>query len=268
MPTISNKTFQRTIYAYYKKSGRVLPWRATRDPYLILVSEMMLQQTQVVRVLPKYSAFIKRFPTFRSLARSSFTVVLGHWQGLGYNRRALYLHQLSKIVIQDHQGLLPRTAQELQGLPGIGPTTAAAISAFAFNTPEVFIETNIRSVYLHFFLRGKIGILDRELLPLVEQTLNRKNPREWYWALFDYGVMLKASHPNPSRASKHHIRQSPYQGSRRQARAVILRAVLHNPGITQIALRPMISRRYTDIIQTLVNEGFILEKNGKFYIKK
>lgn len=268
MPSISNKAFQRTIYAYYKKSGRALPWRATRDPYLILVSEVMLQQTQVARVLPKYAAFIEHFPSVEALARARFSEVLSVWQGLGYNRRALFLHRLAQIVVKEYHGSLPRTAQELQGLPGIGPTTAAAISAFAFNTPVVFIETNIRSVYLHFFFPGKFGISDHQLLPLIEQTLDRKNPREWYWAVFDYGVMLKASHPNPSRASKHHILQSPYQGSRRQARAVILRAVLHNPGITQAALRPMISRRYADIIQTLVNEGFILEKNGKFNIQK
>jgi A/G-specific adenine glycosylase len=268
VPSISNKAFQRTIYAYYKKSGRVLPWRSTRDPYRILVSEVMLQQTQVARVLPKYAAFIDHFPSVKVLARARFSAVLSVWQGLGYNRRALYLHQLSKKVIQNHHGSLPRAAKELQSLPGIGPTTAASILAFAFNTPVVFIETNIRSVYLHFFFPGKSGISDHQLLPLIEQTLDRKNSREWYWALFDYGVMLKAGHPNPSRASKHYVLQSPYQGSRRQARAVILRAVLQSPGITQIALRPMIPNRYIDIIQTLVKEGFIFEKNGKFYIQK
>src|SRR3990167_8662088 len=165
--------FKKTIWDYYKKNKRDLPWRGTTDPYKIVVSEVMLQQTQVARVVQKYAEFIKVFPTFNSLAAASKEEVLRLWQGMGYNRRALYLKALSTIVIDDHKGRLPNEPNILMKLPAIGSATAGSIAAFAFNKPTVFLETNIRRVFLHFFFQGKKQVSDKDILPLVEKTLDK-----------------------------------------------------------------------------------------------
>ncbi len=266
MSVIWDKTFQRTVYAYYSKNGRSFPWRATRDSYLILVSEVMLQQTPVARVLLKYRVFIEHFPTMEALARAPFKAVLSVWQGLGYNRRALFLHHLAQIVVHKHRPALPRTVEQLQGLPGIGQSTAAAVCAFAYNVPVVFCETNIRSVYLHCFFRGKTGISDRQLLPIIEQTLDRQDPRTWYYALFDYGAMLKEKYENPSRASLHYARQSPFEGSRRQVRAQTIAFVLDHPGSTLAHLRKAVPRVTLAIVETLITEGFLQMRNKRLHI--
>lgn len=224
------RSFQRTVLAHYHAHGRDLPWRDTRDPYRILVSEVMLQQTQVPRVLAAYEAFLERFPDVFALAAAAPAAVLAAWQGLGYNRRALALQRCARIVVDQRGGELPRTPVELRALPGIGPATAAAVLAFAFGVAEPFIETNIRAVYLHAFFPDRDDVPDRDILPLVEATLERGDPRTWYYALMDYGVHLKKSVPNPSRRSRHHVRQSPCEGSRRQLRAVILRIFLNEVG--------------------------------------
>ena len=151
MKLLSKKQFQKIIYAHYRTHGRILPWRFEKDPYKIFVSEVMLQQTQVSRVRKKYGAFLKQFPDFRALSVASVSAVLRAWQGLGYNRRALYLKRAAERIVHAHGGKIPREIGELEALPGIGPATARSIRAFAFNEPDIFIETNIRSAYLHFF---------------------------------------------------------------------------------------------------------------------
>ncbi|HNS65921.1 MAG TPA: A/G-specific adenine glycosylase, partial [Candidatus Woesebacteria bacterium] len=181
------ESFQRYITIWYQKYGRhTLPWRLTTDPYAILVSELMLQQTQVSRVIPKYKVFLKRFPNLKSLKSSSLADVLIFWQGLGYNRRAKYLWQLAKTT-----QILPSSQVELEKLPGIGPYTASAICAFAFNQPTPMIETNIRSVFLYHFFPDQKNVSDRDLVPLVSSAVDQSNPRRWYWALMDYGSYLK-----------------------------------------------------------------------------
>ncbi len=185
----------------------------------------MLQQTQVDRVAPKYLEFIARFPDFTALARAPLKELLALWSGLGYNRRALALRESARIILASFGGSLPRTAPELRALPGIGRATAASIAAFAFNAPEVFIETNIRAVYLHIFFCDRSGVADDEILPVAEQALDRKNPRRWYNALMDYGAMLKKS-ANPGRKSAHYRIQSPFKGSRRQLRGMVIRALV------------------------------------------
>ena len=182
------------ILAHYRAHGRRdLPWRKTKDPYRILVSEFMLQQTQVARVAEKYEPFIERFPDFASLARAPLGDVIRAWSGLGYNRRALHLRETARIVVSRFDGRLPRGFDDLRALPGIGAATAAEIMNFAFNEPRAFIETNVRAVYIHHFFPGRKKVADAEILPLVERTLDAKNPRRWFYALMDYGVMLKKS---------------------------------------------------------------------------
>ena len=205
---------------------RDLPWRDTRDPYAILVSEVMLQQTQVSRVLKYWPRWMEDFPTVEALATTPLERVLEHWQGLGYNRRAIALQQAAATVAGEHDGVMPREHDALLVLPGVGPATAAGVRVFAFNEPDVYLETNVRSVFLHEFFPGREGVADAELIPLLEATCDAHDPRGWYYALLDYGAYLKQIMPNPSRASKHHSRQSAFEGSRRQKRARLLRLVM------------------------------------------
>jgi A/G-specific adenine glycosylase len=222
------KQFRKLVITFYQSHARRFAWRHTSNPYHILVSEIMLQQTQTYRVEPKYQAFIAAFPTITSLAQAPFVEVLRLWKGLGYNRRARALHTTANILLATNHGTVPASLERLLQLPGIGPGTAGAILAYAFNQPVTFIETNIRTVFLHFFFKNKLGIHDRELIPFIEQTLDRENPRDWYYALTDLGVALKATYQNPSRRSKHHTTQNKFEGSDRQLRGKIIAAYLDN----------------------------------------
>jgi A/G-specific adenine glycosylase len=264
--------FVAEVWEFHRLNRRDLPWRRSHDPYEILVSESMLQQTQVARVLDKYPVFLAAFPTVQALAAADFQTVLAAWQGLGYNRRALALHRAAKTIIEEHGGEVPSSAAALRGLPGIGPATAAAVSAFAFGRAEPFIETNIRSAFIHFFFQDRDGVSDAELLPLVEATMDRDDPREWFYALMDYGVWVKKVHGNPSRQSKHHAVQSRFAGSRREARAQVLQALLAaapSPvgGSGIAALLEDSGREPAEVLSIaddLVREGF-LEKDGDAY---
>lgn len=255
---ISTKKFQNTIWSHYKNHKRDLPWRKTKDPYKILISEIMLQQTQAFRVVPKYESFIKKFPTVEALAKAKLQSVLSEWQGLGYNRRALFLKKCAETVVRDFKGKFPKDYEKLVSLPGIGPATAGDLMAFAWNIPVVAIETNIRSVFIHFFFEDKEKINDKEILPLIEKTLDMENPREWYWALFDYGAFLKKT-SNPSRKSLHHVKQTKFVGSYRQKRAEILRSILEKPKNQKdiqegLGYEPDL---VSDIVNNLEKEGFI-----------
>jgi len=260
--------FQNIIYSHYRDNKRDFLWRKSHDPYHVLVSEFMLQQTQTSRVEQKFSEFITRFPHFNDLASASFKEVLSAWQGLGYNRRALMLHHLAKKVVHDYKGILPKTKEALITLPGIGEYTAGAICAFAYNMPVTLIETNVRTVFLHFFFRNSRGVRDAELLLLIEKTADRNNSREWYNALMDYGVMLKQSMPNPSRRSKHHATQSRFEGSDRQVRGKILRELTQH----ELSFDALVTRvdepqeRMKKILSQLAFESLIVQENGVFRI--
>ncbi len=256
--------FRRRLYRFFHEQGRQMPWRATSDPYHILVSEIMLQQTQVERVALKYDPFIQTFPDVWSLARAPLRDIMAAWQGLGYNRRALALQRIARRLVTDFDGRLPVEVETLRTFPGIGEATAGALAAFAFNQPVVFIETNIRRVFLHCFFPGQTGVRDREILPLVEQTLDRLQPRSWYYALMDYGTMLKRAAPNPNRRSAHHQRQAPFADSDRQIRGLILKALLGSPALAAADLVKAVGKdpaRTTGLIHTLIKEGF-LEREG------
>lgn len=261
----SLRKFREMVLAYYRDYGRDLAWRRTTDPYCILVSEIMLQQTQVERVSVKYPAFIDAFPDFPSLADSPLPDVLAVWQGMGYNRRAISLQKCARLVTGAYDGVLPQDPEVLATFPGIGRATAASICAFAFNTPVVFIETNIRRVFIHFFFSDHKPVPDTDILPLVDRALYRKNPRIWYWALMDFGSVLKKTVPNPNRRSTRYVRQSPFEGSDREIRGKIIRSVLDSPDQD---LEDLIrstgddGERVQRIISTLEKEGF-LTKTGK-----
>jgi A/G-specific adenine glycosylase len=219
-------TFIETIYSFYRQNKREFAWRDTDNAYYVFVSEVMLQQTQTSRVIEKFEQFIIRFPTLHDLACADLADVLLVWQGLGYNRRGRFLHESAQSIVRDHAGIIPDDPEILVTLPGIGKATAASIAAFAYNKPTVFIETNIRAVFIHYFFQDRHDVEDRELLPLIEQSLDTSDPRQWYYALMDYGVYLKKHCPNPSRKSAHHTKQSKFDGSLRQVRGAIMRVLL------------------------------------------
>ena len=263
------RAFRDTVYGVARANHRVLPWRTTFDPYAVLVSEIMLQQTQADRVTPKFVDFMARFPDVAALASAEFADVLAVWQGLGYNRRALALKRAAEAAMVSFGGMIPATRSELESLPGIGPYTAGAILAFAHDLPEVFIETNIRSVFIHHFFHDRSGIHDRDLTPLVALTLDRSQPRAWYTALMDYGVVLKRAHPNPSRKSVHHLRQSPFEGSNRQLRSTLLKMVLAQPGLSTDDAAGLVAGDREKVAANLVQmekEGLIVCREGKYFV--
>ncbi len=261
--------FRAAVYGAARANPRTLPWRESVDPYRVLVSEIMLQQTQADRVTGKFVAFVGRFPDVAALASAGLDEVLTAWQGLGYNRRALALKRASEAIVERFNGTVPTERKALESLPGIGPYTAGAIMAFAFDLPEIFIETNIRSVFIHHFFQDRTAIHDRELLPLVEATLDRSRPREWYNALMDYGVVLKRDHPNPSRKSVHHLRQSPFEGSNRQLRSALLRAILAEPGLSADGVADRVAGDREKIALNLTRmekEGLIVARRGRYFV--
>jgi A/G-specific adenine glycosylase len=265
----SEEAFIHVVTEFYTEHGRhTLPWRKTQNPYRILVSEIMLQQTQVERVIPKYQAFLKRFPTVESLAAASLGEVLVLWQGLGYNRRAKMLHTCAQVMVNDLCGQWPQTHSGLVALPGIGPYTASAVLAFAFNIPTTLIETNVRTVYLHHFFPNDTDVPDSALLPIIERTLDTKNPRAWYAALMDYGSHLKATVGNKSRASKHHVKQSTFAGSNRQIRGAIIRTLGKDGAQTfkmlQTELKEFEAERVQEQLASLTNEGMIIKVGQKY----
>jgi A/G-specific adenine glycosylase len=250
---------------FHASHGRDLPWRRTTDPYRILVSEFMLQQTQVERVLSKYPEFLGRFPEVQALARASRHEVLGAWQGLGYNRRALALHETAGRIMDGFHGEIPLDRAILDSFPGIGSATAGAIVVFSANRPEIFIETNIRRVYIHFFFPGAARVRDREIEPILGQTLARDRPREFYYALMDYGSLLKGRPGNPNTRSASYSRQSPFQGSDRQVRGIILRRLLGDGDVREEELRdlvPVEPGRLERILEGLERDGFIERSGG------
>lgn len=270
MSKISQKKvtqFRDKIYDYYHDNKRLFPWRSTSDPYFILVSEVMLQQTQTERVRIKYIEFIRRFPTVFSLSNASLRDILTVWQGLGYNRRALYLKKTADIIVQKHRGIIPTSVDVLQQLPGIGYATACAICAFAFGKPVVFIETNIRTVYIHHFFSKRNHVKDEEIMQLVGQTLDIADPRSWYYSIMDYGAMLKKTNTNSSRKSAHHQKQKPFIGSIRQLRGLIVKTLLSAHQMDFVTISKTINideKKFKEIVLQLAKEELI-QKNGNVY---
>jgi len=263
------QTFREKIYTYYTDNKRDFPWRKSISPYKVVVSEIMLQQTQALRVVEKFKSFIKKFPNFKILSQATLREVLTEWQGLGYNRRAKFLHELVKQITKKYNGKLPPDPKVLTTLPGIGPNTAGSICAFAFDKPVIFIETNIRSVFIHEFFGDKNKVDDKEILILVEQTLDTNNPREWYSALMDYGAWLKSQEKNPSRKSKHYTKQSKFHGSDRELRGRILKLLTRIEKLTQTQRIKKLGEdptRIKIILESLEKEQMVQRKKTTYFI--
>jgi A/G-specific adenine glycosylase len=263
--------FRAIVRGHYAKAGRAFPWRETRDPWAILVSEIMLQQTQTERVVPKYEVFLAAFPRPADLAAAPLSSLLALWSGLGYNRRALALKRAAETILERYGGALPASAEELDSLPGVGPYTARAVMAFAFGEASVFIETNIRSVYLYHFFPGEEAVADKLLEPLIARSLDRKDPRSWYYGLMDYGAALKKRIGNPNKRSAQYARQSPFENSHRRIRGAVLRE-LSSSG-NRLSMDELVSKipfsreRVEKAAGELAAEGFIEEEEGFLSIR-
>lgn len=262
--------FNAIVWKYYHDHGRHdLPWRLPKpdgsfDPYRILVSEVMLQQTQVQRVIPKFEKFIARFPEASDLADASLAAVLAEWNGLGYNRRAKFLWQAAQKIQNDFEGIFPKSLKDLELLPGVGINTAGAILVYAYNQPVIFIETNIRTVFIHHFFADKVNVPDVAIKQYMTGLLDQIRPREWYWALMDYGTHLKRVVGNTARASKHYTRQSAFQGSRRQIRGAIIRQLLAGPQPQALLASSIPDKRLEEILAELSREGMITGQNDVY----
>lgn len=237
-----------------------MPWRKTRDPYRILVSEIMLQQTQVDRVRPFYERFLERFPDVTALASASLGDVLATWQGLGYNRRARMLHEAGKIIVRNHKGIVPKDIKELEALPGIGAYTARAVAAFAHNEDVIFIETNLRTAVIHEFFSGREKVSDAEVIEILTSVFPKGESREWYAALMDYGAHLKRSGVRINAKSTSYAKQKTFKGSTREVRGAILKALVHGRH-TRKEIESIMGDDRTDEVRTqlarLHEEGMI-----------
>ena len=256
------------MWRYYRLNGRHdLPWRKNHDSYRVLVSEVMLQQTQVERVTPLYKNFLKKFPTARMLAKAPLPDVLRSWQGLGYNRRAKMLHEAAKKSVMNYGGEFPKSVKELESFPCIGPYTARAVATFAYNQDVIMIETNIRTAVIHNFFPRKKKVSDREIEKILIQTLPKGKSREWYSALMDYGAYLKRSGISYNAQSRHYVTQSKFVGSLREVRGAILRELVKG-SYTEAHLAGLFDTdRILQIRQALIalsTEGLI-QKRGKAF---
>jgi A/G-specific adenine glycosylase len=262
--------FREAVWSHYRRVGRSFPWRETTEPYRILVSEVMLQQTQTARVVGRYQEFLDRFPDLKALATASLQEVLILWQGLGYNRRAKALRETASVIMERYHGVVPDNEEALRSLPGIGPYTAGAVVTFAFGRPAIFLETNIRSALLATFFEGRVGVTDKELLPLVAATLDQHDPRRWYWALMDYGVAVKDRVRSiNAKQSAHHRPQGRFEGSRRQLRGGVIRALTHKGALTfeQLALEVTGQRaRLEESLRLLCQEGLVRAEGRRYRI--
>jgi A/G-specific adenine glycosylase len=262
--------FQDAVYSHYRKEGRVFPWRKDTRPWGILVSEFMLQQTQAARVVQYWSTWMEKWPSPKLFHKASMEDALRAWYGLGYNRRCYHLKDCARRILKEYDGEVPDSPGDLEQLPGIGPYTARAVPCFAYNVPTVFIETNIRAAVLHFFFKDKTGVRDKELIPVLKTCLDLTNPRRWYYALMDYGAALKKLTPNPNRRSAHYTRQTPFEGSFRQLRGLVIKTL----AVTgQLETKELMERTGIDseddlyqVLDALEKEQLVAEIEGTYRI--
>ena len=220
-------TFQNKILERGKKLYRSFPWRDTKDAYEILISEVMLQQTQVKRVLNYWQSWLQKFPSVQNLAAAPLSYVLEAWQGLGYNRRAINLHICANIICEEHGGCIPTDSKALLALPGIGAATAAGVRVFAFSIPDIYIETNVRTVIIHEFFADENNVSDKKIASVLAKLCPKDETcREFYYALLDIGADLKAQGIKSARRAKAYTKQAKFEGSHRQKRSFLLRCVL------------------------------------------
>jgi A/G-specific adenine glycosylase len=266
---MTNKEFQEFVWEKGRELYRDMPWRQDTRAYYILVSELMLQQTQVDRVIPKFEAFVAAFPDEGVLASASLADVLKLWQGLGYNRRAKFLHESAKKIVSEYEGQFPASMQQLVKLPGVGVNTAGAILAYSFNQPIAFVETNIRTVMFHHFFNDEGQIDDKAIIELVAKTIDKEHPREWYWALMDYGSWLKRSGLGRLQTSKHYKKQSALKGSVREVRGQIIRALAGKPYKKEdLIIAIAADERFESALTGLMQDGLVTMTRSNLHLTK
>jgi A/G-specific adenine glycosylase len=258
------RRLRRRILTWYRHHGRDLPWRHTADRYAILVSEVMLQQTQVPRVIPKYTAFLHRYPDLESLASAPLAGVLALWSGLGYNNRAVRLRACAQAVAAatplGERAELPRDVRALETLPGLGPYTARAVLVFAHDTDLAAVDANVRRVLIRELgLPPDIGLAS--LQEVAERVLPRGQARDWHNALMDYGAAVLTAR---STGIAPLTRQGPFLGSRRWYRSQLLKLLLEK-GSQRAAGLPrslgLSHQEVTAIVAALAHDG-LLEQRG------
>ena len=263
------RRFRKTVWAHYREYGRHdLPWRKTRDLYRILVSEVMLQQTQVERVIPFYERFIMAFPTEKSLAAAPLSEVLIAWQGLGYNRRAKLLREAAqRLVHTPLSGTRLNLVKGLEALPGVGSYTARAVAAFAWNADVIVIETNIRTAIIQSFFPKKKKVSDADIEKVLAQVLPKGRAREWYSALMDYGAHLKRSGVSHNARSATHTKQTRFAGSLREARGAVLRELSMGAASRARLLGMLGVDRKEQVLAALRDlgaEGLVRQEQGRY----
>lgn len=261
--------FQRLLAQKGEELYRSMPWREDTGAYYVLVSELMLQQTQVPRVVPKFEAFIERFPDEQTLASASLADAVRMWQGLGYNRRAKFLHEAAKMIIEEFGGVFPESEADILRLPGVGKNTAGAIRAYAFNMPSIFVETNVRTVYIHHFFADNFAVDDKQIIELLEATIDRNNPRQFYQNLMDYGSWLKSQGVRNISQSRHYKKQAPLKGSVREVRGQIVQA-LSQGSVTESELRDSLQadERFSPALAGLIRDGLVSHEETVLHLTK
>jgi A/G-specific adenine glycosylase len=264
---VKTTDFQELVWEKACELYRDMPWRQDTRPYYVLVSEIMLQQTQVDRVIPKFEAFIAAFPDVYALAAAPLSAVLQLWSGLGYNRRAKFLHEAAKKIVAEFNGEFPATQVELVSLPGVGVNTAGALLAYSFNQPVIFIETNVRTVYFHHYFHDDTSVTDAQLREIVSETVDTEHPREWYWGIMDYGSYLKRQGVGRNDKSHHYRKQSALKGSVREVRGAILKVLAKNPhSVKSIKNETFQDERFELALQGLLRDGLVVQKGAKIYL--
>lgn len=256
--------FRRKILSFYRKSGRDLPWRRTTNPYFILLSEVMLQQTQVDRVKEYYARWTRKWPTVSHLARADRKDVLREWMGLGYNNRAVNVHKAAQKMAKFYKGDVLKAVKNYEHVPGIGPYTSRAVRIFAANEDIATVDTNIRRILMHEFNLPST-VSDKKLWELAAQCLPKGRSRDWHNALMDYGSIVLTSRKT---GIKPKTRQSTFEGSDRQIRAQVLRHVLRY-GQTFAELQKVTGAdraRLERIVGKMVAGGLIELKNRRYVL--
>lgn len=269
------KQFNHLLFRWYEKNRRALPWRKTRNPYRILVSEIMLQQTRVERVLPKYAKFLRRFPTIQTLASVTLGEVLRAWSGLGYNRRAKYLWECARRIQAEHRGVFPEERVMLLALPGVGHSTAAALLSFAFDKDEPMIDTNVRRVLCRVFFNGRV-IPDRTLRDFARTLIPHGRGREWNWAVMDAGALYCRARGHLARCPLQKLHgpvddftykkpQTNFKGSHRYWRGKIMASLTTVPNgytLTKLRNRLELNREDLEIILAALKKERLIKKTG------
>ncbi len=258
--------FQKKVFSFYQKNKRDLPWRKTTDPYKILLSELMLQQTQVNRVILYYEKWITRWPDIHALASASLAEVLQAWMGLGYNTRAINLHKAARKIVTEFDNDVLEAMKQYKEIPGVGRYTLQAVQIFSTNADLVTVDTNIRRIFIkEFNLPEKVS--DKELWKLAEKCLPIGKSRDWHNALMDYGALHLTSQKT---GIKPKTQQSRFEGSDRQIRARILRCLLNDTmSLSELKKTFRIEqKRLRRILDKMVTEKIIVNKNNSYQLNE